>query len=109
MEMMNRNAKDLDLFSALDLINELARRGYNLSGAHEKSEMKTRMTKAMNEVNWSNWEQEDGTHFKLGDVYYSQLDWIKESQLIDEDDEAYDTILALQETICPILNLLDNE
>lgn len=94
-----------------NLVSELSRRGYivNLDSQFCESNMSNLVRAAINEVNWSNWEQEDGTHFKLGDVYYSQLDWIKESQLIDEDDEAYDTILALQETICPILNLLDNE
>lgn len=94
-----------------DLVSELSRRGYivNLDSQFCESNMSNLVRAAMNEVNWSNWEQEDGTHFKLGDVYWSQLDWIKESQLIDEDDEAYDTLISIQETICPILNLLDNE
>ena len=109
MELVNENPTKLDLFATSDLIAELSRRGYNVNAIYEKDSMSNLIRTAMNEVNWSNWEQEDGTHFKLGDVYWSQLDWIKESQLIDEDDEAYDTLISIQETICPILNLLDNE
>lgn len=62
---------------------------------------------AMNRISWDNWENEDKTHYKLGDVYFCKLDWIMET--LDEDDEAYDTLQDIQETICPILNLLDNE
>lgn len=75
---------------------------------------------AMNRISWDNWENEDGTHYKLGDVYFCKLDWIKEYMLgekyttyeegYDEElDEKLDIINDLQETICPILNLLDNE
>lgn len=107
MELINRPAEELDLFSTSDLLAELVRRGYDTSGFHEKSDMQRFITKAYNAVNWENWENEDGTYFKLGDVYWSKLDWIKET--LDEDDEAYDTINDLQETIVPILNLLDNQ
>ena len=59
-------------------------------------------------------------HYKLGEVYYCKLDWIKEYMLgekyttyeegYDEElDEKLEIINDLQETICPILNLLDNE
>jgi hypothetical protein len=88
---------NLKAISTLDLLAELLKR----------DEVKSLMTTANNAINWSNWENEDKTPYKLGDVYYCKLDWIKET--LDEDDEAYDTITDIQETICPILNLLDNE
>lgn len=59
---------------------------------------------ALNTINWSNWEDEDGSYFKLGDVYYSKLEWMKEHI---EDEEMLDIINDLQETIVPILNELD--
>lgn len=59
---------------------------------------------ALNTINWSNWEDEDGSYFKLGDVYYSKLEWLKEHI---EDEEMLDIINDLQETIVPILNELD--
>lgn len=88
---------NLKSISTSDLLAELLKR----------DEVKSLMTSAYNVVNWQNWENEDKTHMKLGEVYWSKLDWIKDE--LDEDDEAYDTINDIQETICPILNLLDNE
>lgn len=105
MEMMNRNPSELDLFSALDLINELTRRGYDLRGAYEKSEMNSKMKNAFNSINWENWVEDDGQSFKLGEVYWSRLEWAKGEQ---EDDEIVDLMQDIQDTICPILNLLDN-
>ena len=69
------------------------------------------LTKAINTINWDNWEKEDEDgerdgHHKLGDVYYCKLDWLKDHI---EDEEMLDIIEDLQETICPILNLLDKE
>lgn len=119
--MANENPSKLDMFSSSDLIIELGRRGYAMSGIHDKDEMKKRMTKAFNAICWDNWEDEDtGQPSKLGDVYYCKLDWLKEYLLssklttyeegYDEElDEMLDIITDLQETICPILNLLDNE
>lgn len=107
MELVNENPTKLDLFATSDLIAELSRRGYNVNAIYEKDSMSKDIRTAMNRVSWDNWENEDGTHYKLGDVYYCKLDWIMET--LDEDDEAYDTLQDIQETICPILNLLDNE
>jgi hypothetical protein len=107
MELVNENPTKLDLFATSDLIAELSRRGYDVNAIYEKNSMSKLIKTAMNEVVWDNWEEDDGTYMKLGDVYWSKLDWIKDT--LDEDDEAYDTINDLQETICPILNLLDNE
>jgi hypothetical protein len=108
LTMLNKNASELDLFSTSDLVSELVRRGYSASGFHDKGDMHKCIKKAINAVNWDNWQDEDtGQPHKLGDVYYCKLDWIKET--LDEDDEAYSTIEDIQETICPILNLLDNE
>lgn len=59
---------------------------------------------ALNTINWSNWEEEDGTYYKLGDVYFNKLEWMKEHI---EDEEMLDIINDLQETIVPILNELD--
>jgi hypothetical protein len=59
---------------------------------------------ALNRVNWDNWEEEDGSYFKLGDVYFNKLEWLKEHI---EDEEMLDIITDLQETIVPILNELD--
>jgi hypothetical protein len=59
---------------------------------------------ALNTINWSNWEEEDGTYYKLGDVYFNKLEWLKEHI---EDEEMLDIINDLQETIVPILNELD--
>jgi hypothetical protein len=98
---------NLKSISTSDLLNELSRRGYDQNFFNLMISFNSRMTKAYDAVNWSNWENEDKTHMKLGEVYWSKLDWIKDT--LDEDDEAYDTITDLQETICPILNLLDNE
>lgn len=106
MEMMNKNASELDLFSALDLINELTRRGYNLNGAHDKSEMSKRVNTAIDEINFENYEHEDGQPYKLGEVYWSKLEWIR-GEL--EDEEMAGILYDIQETICPILNLLDND
>ena len=106
MEMMNRNANELDLFSALDLINELTRRGYDLRGAYEKSEMNSKMKNAFHSINWENWVEDDGQSFKLGEVYWSRLEWAKGEQ---ENDEIVDLMQDIQDTICPILNLLDNQ
>jgi hypothetical protein len=106
--MANENPSKLDMFSSSDLIMELGRRGYTMSGIHDKDEMKKCMTKAFNAICWDNWEDEEtGQPDKLGHVYYCKLDWIKET--LEEDDEMYSIIEDLQETICPILNLLDNE
>ncbi len=88
---------NLKSISTSDLLAELLKR----------DEVKSLMTSANNAIIWDNWENEDKTHMKLGEVYWSKLDWIKDE--LDEDDEAYDTINDLQETICPILNLLENE
>ena len=88
---------NLKAISTSDLLVELSQR----------DEFKSIMTKAFNVVTWDNWSDDDGNPYKLGDVYWSKLDWIKDE--LDEDDEAYDTINDIQETICPILNLLDNE
>jgi len=71
---------------------------------------------AMNRINWENWEDDNGGHFQLGDVYLNKLDWLKEHLLSskytfqgqdDELDEMLDIINDLQETIVPILNELD--
>jgi hypothetical protein len=59
---------------------------------------------ALNTINWDNWEEEDGTYYKLGDVYWNKLEWMKEHI---EDEEMLDIINDLQETIIPILNELD--
>ncbi len=59
---------------------------------------------ALNNINWDNWEEEDGTYYKLGDVYWNKLEWMKEHI---EDEEMLDIINDLQETIVPILNELD--
>lgn len=59
---------------------------------------------ALNTINWDNWEEEDGTYYKLGDVYWNKLEWMKEHI---EDEEMIDIINDLQETIVPILNELD--
>lgn len=98
---------NLKSISTSDLLAELSNRGYDQNFFNLMISFNSRMTKAYDAVNWSNWEEEDKTPYKLGDVYYCKLDWIKET--LDEDDEAYDTITDLQETICPILNILDNE
>lgn len=73
---------------------------------------------ALNRVNWENWEEDDGTYTKLGDVYLNKLDWLKEHLLGSkfttyqegddcELDEMLYIINDLQETIVPILNELD--
>ena len=59
---------------------------------------------ALNNINWDNWEEEDGTYYKLGDVYWNKLEWMKEHI---EDEEMLDIINDLQENIVPILNELD--
>jgi hypothetical protein len=105
-----------------DLVAELSRRGYivNLNSEFCESSLAQGVNTAVNQITWDNWEEEDGTHSKLGDVYFCKLDWIKEYMLgsklttyeegYDEElDEKLDIINDLQETICPILNLLDNE
>lgn len=118
--LINENPTKLDMFSSSDLMMELGRRGYTMSGIYDKNEMKTRMTKAFNAVNWDNWSDDDDVPFKLGNVYWSKLDWLKEYVLGDklptyeegddpDLDEMIEVITDLQETICPILNLLDNE
>jgi len=88
---------NLKSISTSDLLAELLKR----------DEVKSLITTANNAITWDNWSDDDGNPYKLGEVYYCKLDWIKET--LDEDDEAYFTIEDLQETICPILNLLDNE
>lgn len=111
---------ELSKATTQDLVSELSRRGYDVNAIWEKSEMSKLVKNAINEVIWDNWEEEDGTYSKLGDVYYCKLDWIKEFMLgakyteyeegYDEElDEKLEIITDLQETICPILNLLDNE
>lgn len=101
---------NLKSISTSDLLAELLKR----------DEVKSLMTSANNSITWDNWSDDDGNPYKLGDVYYSKLDWIKEYMLdskyteyeegYDEElDEKLDIINDLQETICPILNLLDNE
>ena len=66
--------------------------------------------KATITINWENWHEEDedgeytGGQHKLGDVYYCKLDWLKDHV---EDEEMLGIIEDLHETICPILNLLD--
>lgn len=73
---------------------------------------------ALNRVHWENWEEEDGTYTKLGDVYLNKLEWLKEHLLGSkfttyeegedaELDEMLGIIDDLQETIVPILNELD--
>ena len=120
MKLVNENPTKLDLFATSDLLDELIRRNYNVNAIYEKDSMSKDIRTAMNRVTWDNWEHEDGTHFKLGDVYWSKLDWLKESLLDskhtiyeegddEELDEMLDIITDLQETIVPILNLLDNE
>ena len=96
----------LDLYSASDLIAELKERGYDVNGIHEKSEMNNRMANALHSIDWENWQEADGQPFKLGEVYWSRLEWAKGEQ---EDDEIVDIIQDIQDTICPILNLLDNQ
>lgn len=59
---------------------------------------------ALNNINWDNWEEEDGTYYKLGDVYWNKLEWMKEHV---KDEEMLDIINDLQENIVPILNELD--
>ena len=120
MELLNENPTKLDLFATSDLIAELSRRGYKVNAIYEKDSMSKDIITAMNRISWDNWENEDGTHYKLGGVYFCKLDWIKEYMLgekyttyeegYDEElDEKLDIINDLQETICPILNLIDNE
>ena len=111
---------NLKVISTSDLLNELSSRGYDQNFFNLMISFNSRMTKAYDAVNWSNWEDEDKTPMKLGEVYYCKLDWIKEYILDSKDpeyeegddeelDEKLDIINDLQETICPILNLLDNE
>lgn len=101
---------NLKSISTSDLLAELLKR----------DEVKSLITKANNAITWDNWSDDDGNPYKLGEVYYCKLDWIKEYMLgekyteyeegYDEElDEKLDIINDMQETICPILNLLDNE
>lgn len=67
--------------------------------------LETQLQKAINTVNWDNWtDDETDEPMKLGDVYWSKLEWVKEHL---KDDEMLDIITDLQETIVPILNELD--
>lgn len=82
--------------------------------------MKELLIKAFNRINWDNWtDDETGDTYKLGEVYFSKLEWMKEYILgskyatyVEGDDceldEMLDIITDLQETIMPILNKLDN-
>jgi hypothetical protein len=106
MEMMNETPSHLDLFATSDMIAELIRRGYNVDGLYEKMEMGKRVQTALNEINFENYEHEDGQPYKLGEVYWSKLEWIR-GEL--EDEEMAGILYDIQETICPILNLLDND
>ncbi len=105
MELMN-NSNDIHLCSSADLLQELSRRGYDVNAIHEKNEMRNRVINALHLIDWDNWLEKDGQPFKLGDVYWSRLEWAKGEQ---EDDEIVDIIQDIQDTICPILNLLDNQ
>ena len=83
--------------------------------------MKELLTTAFNRINWDNFtDEETDKPNKLGEVYYCKLEWLKEYLLGDkyatyeegddcELDEMLDIINDLQETISPILNLIDNE
>ena len=106
MELMNKNASELDLFASSDLIAELSRRGYDVNAIYEKSEMYKRVQVAIDEIDFENYEHEDGEPYKLGEVYWSKLEWIRGEQ---EDEEMAGILYDIQETICPILNLLDNQ
>lgn len=70
------------------------------------------LVKANRAINWDNWKEEDedgeetGKYHKLGDVYYCKLDWLKDHI---EDEEMLGIIEDLQETICPILNEIDQD
>lgn len=103
---MNKNASELDLFASSDLIAELSRRGYDVNAIYEKSEMHKRVSRAIDEIDFENYEHEDGEPYKLGEVYWSKLEWIR-GEL--EDEEMAGILYDIQETICPILNLLDNQ
>jgi hypothetical protein len=83
--------------------------------------MKELLTSAFNRINWDNFtDEETNKPYKLGEVYYCKLEWLKEHLLgskyttyeegdDEELDEMLDIITDLQETISPILNELDNE
>lgn len=105
MEMIN-NSNDIHLCSSFDLLAELSRRGYDVNAIYEKSEMSKRMQTALNEIDWENYEHEDGQPYKLGEVYWSKLEWIR-GEFYDTEMES--VLYDIQETICPILNLLDND
>lgn len=63
--------------------------------------------KANNAICWDNWsDDETGKPYKLGEVYFSKLEWIRENL---DDEELLGIIDDLQETICPILNELDKD
>lgn len=105
MELMN-NSNDIHLCSSADLLQELSRRGYDVNAIYEKSEMYKRVQVAIDEIDFENYEHEDGQPYKLGEVYWSKLEWIR-GEL--EDEEMAGILYDIQETICPILNLLDNQ
>jgi hypothetical protein len=105
MEMIN-NSNDIQLCSSFDLLAELSRRGYDVNAIHEKGEMNKRVTRLIDQIEWDNWVEEDGQAFKVGEVYWSRLEWAKGEQ---EDDEIVELLQDIQDTICPILNLLDNQ
>lgn len=119
---------ELSKSTTQDLVSELSRRGYivQLNSEFCESSLIRSVNTATNAISWDNWKKDDEEgnttegHYKLGEVYYCKLDWIKEYMLgekyttyeegYDEElDEKLEIINDLQETICPILNLLDNE
>lgn len=68
------------------------------------------LVKANNAIVWDNWvDEETGRYNKLGDVYWCKLDWIKESLNPETHEEFISIIEDLQETICPILNEIDQD
>jgi len=70
------------------------------------------LSKANQAIIWDNWvDEETGRFNRLGEVYYCKLDWIKEN--LDPEGDSYDELVGIiedmQETICPILNEIDQD
>ena len=74
-------------------------------------EMKRIALDAIREINWENYhdeEDESKGYFKLGQVFFSQLEWIKENlEQNDSTDELIDYITEIQNA-CEVFNILDD-